>query len=203
MKITKILQQLKRLDRYSVFVDEAYAFSLSEIALLDSGLSRGQELTVPELADFKQLSLDDKVFGQALRYIAMRQHSTWEMQQYLQRKAAAPALVEQIITKLTQIGLLDDYEYAARFAQNRRLLRSSSKRKIIAELKQKRLPDGAISAALSGEPDEERSALSEMIIRKRRQTNYQDDTKLMQYLARQGFGYGDIKQALKADNYDD
>lgn len=203
MKITKITQQLKRPGRYSVFVDEAYAFSLSETALLDSGLARGRELTPHELADFKQLSLDDKVYGQALRYIAMRQHSTWEMQQYMQRKGAAPDLIDQIIIKLTKIGLLDDYKYAATYAQNRRLLRSSSKRKIMSELKQKRLPDGAITAALGSDPNEERSALSEMIIRKRRQSKYQDDTKLMQYLARQGFGYGDIKQALSTDSIDD
>jgi SOS response regulatory protein OraA/RecX len=36
-----------------------------------------------------------------------------------------------------------------------------------------------------------------VIERKRRQTKYQDDTKLMQYLARQGFGYDDIKSALQ------
>lgn len=137
MKITKISQQVKRTDRYSVFVDDTYTFSLSESALLNSGIASGRELTAAEVEDFKLLSHDDKIYGQALRYIAMRSHTTWEMQSYMERKAAPPALIEQILSKLTDIGLLDDYKYAASFVKDRRLLRSSSRRKITAELKKK------------------------------------------------------------------
>lgn len=204
MKITKISQQLKRPDRYSVFVDEKYTFSLSEGALLESGIASGRELTPQEVENFKQLSHDDKIYGQALRYIAMRSHTTWEMQFYMERKGAPPALIEQILNKLTDVGLLDDYKYAASFVKDRRLLRSSSRRKITAELMKKRVMSGAIEAAFeSSEPNDERLALKEMITRKRRQTKYQDNDKLMQYLARQGYGYGDIKRALQFNDDED
>jgi SOS response regulatory protein OraA/RecX len=43
---------------------------------------------------------------------------------------------------------------------------------------------------------DEHNALREIIERKRKQTKYQDDLKLMQYLARQGFNYDDIKSEL-------
>ena len=204
MKITKISQQLKRSDRYSVFVDEKYTFSLSETALLDSGIASGRELTAAEVENFKQLSHDDKIYGQSLRYIAMRSHTIWEMQFYMERKGAPPALIEQILSKLTEVGLLDDFKYAASFVKDRRLLRSSSRRKIIAELKKKRISDAAIEAAFAdSEPSDERQALREMITRKRRQTKYQDNDTLMQYLARQGYGYGDIKTALQSDSDDE
>ncbi|MBC7707877.1 RecX family transcriptional regulator [Polaromonas sp.] len=199
MKITKISQQVKRSDRYSVYVDETYTFSLSEGALVESGIHSGLELSTAEVDRFKQLSLDDKVYGQALRYVAMRSHTTWEVQQYMERKAAPPALIEQTLNKLTDLGLLDDFKYAETFARDRRLLRSSSRRKIIAELRKKRVASSAIEAAVGGEPDDERSALASMIEKKRRQSKYQDDTKLMQYLARQGYGYSDIKRALSSD----
>ncbi len=203
MKITKISQQVKQANRYSVFVDDKYSFSLSETALLDSGISSGKELSADEVLDFKQLSQDDKVYGQALRYVAMRQRTTWEMQTYMERKGAAIGLIEQIAAKLTDLGLLDDLKYAQSFARDRRLLRSSSRRKIIAELRKKRVADSAIQEAVGSERSEERSALQDMIARKRRQTKYQDDQKLMQYLARQGYGYDDIKHALSAgaDDY--
>lgn len=197
MKITKISQQVKRVNRYSVYVDEKYSFSLSETALLESGISSGRELTDSELIAFKQLSQDDKIYGQALRYIAMRSHTTWEMQSYMERKGAPPALIEEIVTKLTDLGLLDDLKYAKSFANDRRLLRSSSKRKITADLRAKRVSDSVIREAIGSDPDEERDALAAMIVRKRRQTKYQDDQKLMQYLARQGYGYDDIKRALR------
>ena len=93
MKITAIKQQVKRLDRYSVYVDDEYAFSLSEQALLDSGLASGRELSREELTSYKQLSADDKLYQQALRYIAMRMRTAWEVETYLQRKKAAPQLV--------------------------------------------------------------------------------------------------------------
>ncbi|MBI3624310.1 hypothetical protein HY218_01620, partial [Candidatus Saccharibacteria bacterium] len=48
MKITSIRQQTKRADRYSIFVDGKYAFSLSEGELITSGVHTGQELTKVE-----------------------------------------------------------------------------------------------------------------------------------------------------------
>ena len=41
-------------------------------------------------------------------------------------------------------------------------------------------------------------SLNKLIEMKRRQTKYQDDLKLMQYLVRNGFNYSDVKKALKA-----
>lgn len=196
MKITKITQQVKRANRYSVYVDDTYSFSLSETALLESGISSGRELTDNELLDFKKLSQDDKIYGQALRYIAMRSHTTWEVQSYMERKGAPADLIEEVVIKLTDLGLLDDLKYAISFANDRRLLRSSSKRKITADLRAKRVSDSVIRQAVGSDQDEERQALGAMIVRKRRQTKYQDDQKLMQYLARQGYGYDDIKRAL-------
>jgi len=42
--------------------------------------------------------------------------------------------------------------------------------------------------------------LRELIAKKRQQSRYQDKLKLMQYLSRQGFGYGDIKTVLEEDD---
>ena len=45
-KITAIKQQVKNPQRYSIFVDEKYSFSLSELALINSELKIGQEVQV-------------------------------------------------------------------------------------------------------------------------------------------------------------
>ncbi|MDB5170299.1 MAG: regulatory protein RecX [Candidatus Saccharibacteria bacterium] len=202
MKITSIKQQVKRSNRYSVFVDEQYSFSLSESALLESGLASGRELTFAEVDDYKRLSADDKVYNLALRYVAMRPRSAWELSTYLQRKDAPESLTESIIQKLTDLDLLNDGKFAASFVHNRQLLRPTSRRKLILELKQKRIAEEHIQSALEQNELSEADSLEQVIIKKRRQSKYQDDNKLMQYLARQGFGYGDIKSAL-AKNEDD
>jgi regulatory protein len=201
-KITKITQQVKRVDRYSIFVDDKYAFSLSEAALLGSKIHSGQELTKEQVGEFKKLSADDKLYNQTLRYVAMRPRTRWEIETYLERKNGSPTLKEQIVNKLTNIGLIDDEKFAKAFVADRRLLRPTSRRKLIAELRKKRLASGIIEQAVGSEKDEERTALAEVIAKKRKQAKYQDDLKLMQYLARQGFNYDDIKHELSAENED-
>jgi len=201
MKITSIKQQAKRTDRYSILVEGKYAFSLSENALLDSKLAFGQELSKEEVREYKKLSAEDKLYNQTLRYVAMRPRSRWEVEFYLdKKKGASPALANTILNKLSIIGLIDDVKVAQAFVADRRLLRPTSRRKMSAELKKKRIAGEIIEQALGNEIGDEQSALLEMIERKRRQTKYRDDLKLMQYLARQGFSYDDIKNALKKED---
>ena len=196
MTITSIKQQVKLKGRYSVFVDGEYAFSLSDTALLDHRLTNGQELTGEDVKKYKQLSADDKVYANALRYAAMRLRSQWELESYLQRKQASPELAEQIIGKLSNLQFIDDETFARSWVENRHLLRPTSKRKLQQELQTKRVPSDIIQKVLQDDEVTDRESLYNIVERKRRQTKYQDDLKLMQYLARQGYSYSDIKQTL-------
>ncbi len=203
MKITKITAQVKQAGRYSIFVDEKYAFSLSDTALLDSKLVPGQELSDAELKRWKQASEDDKVLGRVLQYVMIHRRSRWEVETYLQRKKAAPALVESILNKLSNLGMLSDLEFARSWVANRRLLRPTSKRKLQQELRAKHVSGEVIDEVLAEDETDEASILRELIAKKRQQTKYKgDDLRLMQYLARQGFNYGDIKSALEIESED-
>lgn len=199
MKITAVKQQAKLSDRYSIFVDEKYAFSLSENALLISGLAPGQSLSREQVSDYKKLASEDKLYNQTLRYVAMRPRSAWEIQFYLERKKqASPPLAQTILNKLSDIGLVDDQKLAQALVNDRRLLRPTSRRKMILELRKKRIDEAIIETTVGSEHEYEQQALLAIIERKRRQTKYQDDLKLMQYLVRQGFNYDDIKAAVKS-----
>lgn len=194
MKITAIQQQVKRPERYSIFVDGKYSFSFGESALLEQGLRIGQELSEQEVHELKKRSSDDKIYNAALRYIAMRQRSEWEITSYLERKGAEPALQTQILSKLSDYGYVDDEKFAAAWVENRRLLRPISKRKLQQELKVKRVSNEVIEKVLQGDETDELAVLKALIIKK--QSRYPDRLKLMQYLARQGFQYDDIKTAI-------
>lgn len=200
MKVTAIKQQVKRAGRYSIFVDDRYSFSLSADALLDSKIVIGLELDQKQIGEYKQLSEDDKIYANVLNYLAIRPRSEWEIETYLKRKKATPSLSEAILNKLSINRLIDDRKFAEAFVRDRRLLRPTSRRKLILELRKKHVKDSVIQEAIGSEASDEQQALVEIIVRKRRQTRYQDDLKLMQYLARQGFGYGDIKTALQENS---
>lgn len=198
MKITKISAQVKRPDRFSIFVDEKYSFSLSANQLLEQKLASGDELTEAELKRLKKLSDDDKIYAAALSYIAIRQRSRWEIETYLSRKKADQQLSAQIIEKLDNLKLVNDEAFARAWIENRKLLNPRSYRKLVAELRAKHVPDEIITKVLKKDTEEEREILKMLIAKKRQQTKYKDDLKLAQFLARQGFNYDDIKSLLQS-----
>lgn len=198
MKITKISAQVKRPDRFSIFVDEKYSFSLSANQLLEQKLASGDELTENELKRLKKLSDDDKIYAAALSYIAIRQRSRWEVETYLSRKKADQQLSAQIIEKLENLKLVNDEAFARAWIENRKLLNPRSYRKLVAELKAKHVPDEIITKVLKKDTEDEREILKMLIAKKRQQTKYKDDLKLAQFLARQGFNYDDIKSLLQS-----
>ncbi len=196
MKITAIKQQIKRPDRYSIYVDDVFAFGLSESGLLASKLASGQEIDAHQLASLKDTAVQDKAYGNALRYVAMRPRSEWEMSTYLHRKQVDEPFIEYIMQKLRAVDLLNDRTFAQAWISNRRLLKATSKRKLRQELLQKRVNERIIDEALRDDDASERDVLQELIAKKR--ARYPDSAKFMQYLARQGFGYDDIKSALSS-----
>lgn len=203
MRISAIKQQVKRADRYSIYVDEKYSFSLSDSALLESRLVTGQELTEAEVKELKQKSADDKVYSLALRYVALRSRSRYELETYLKRKDAPPPLIDTILGRLEGYGYVNDESFARNWVDNRRLLKPVSRRRLIMELKQKHVSEEVIRIVLEDDQTSDRDTLRELVARKRRQTKYQDDTKLLQYLARQGYGYDDIKSVLSGSVEED
>ncbi len=199
MKITKIVAQVKVKGRYSIFVDDSFAFGLSELGLINSGLRIGQELTQQEVTSLKEEAQNDKLYNMLLGLIARRPRSQWEIEDYLKRKSAEPEVIQELTTRLQDKGYIDDRDFARRWVESRRLLKPISKRKLELELRTKRIADHIVKEILGEDETDELDVLRVEVERKRRQSRYQDDAKLMQYLARQGYGYDNIKKALTDD----
>lgn len=197
MKITAIKQQVKQATRYSIFVDGKFAFGLSEAGLVESGLASGQELTADELKKLKKTAGVDKAWGRVLRYVTIRPRSQWEMETYLTRKQVDKATSQSLIRRLQKLNLLSDLEFARAWVSSRRQLKSTSRRRLSLELRQKHVTDAIIDQVLNEDQTDERQTLRDLIAKKR--ARYPDQQKLMQYLARQGFNYDDIKAALQEE----
>lgn len=197
MKISAIKMQVKRAGRYSIFVDDKYAFSLSEGALLDQKIYIGQEVTPEQLAAYKDTSVFDKAYGNTLAYVARRLRSEWELRDYFRRKAIDEDAGEQILERLRGFGYVSDLKFARSWVDNRRAIKSVSKRRLIMELRQKHVPDDVVQQVLAEDETTDLDTLRQLVAKKRQQSRYQDSQKLMQYLARQGYGYDDIKRVLQ------
>ena len=192
-------------------VDGVYRFSLDLFQYAELGIKIGKEYTEEELIALETESQFGKVYARALEYCLMRPHSGKEVRDYLYRKTrdtrtktggvkkgVSPAITSRVFDRLVEKGYIDDEKFARYWIENRNLAKGASQRKLQAELRAKGVEGGIIGRLLSESDRDDASELQKIIAKKR--ARYPDEQKFMQYLARQGFGYDDIKQALAADD---
>jgi len=207
MKITSIKAQKRDNNRVNISVDGKYRFSLDAYQLVDLGIKIGRDYDESELLALEQESQFGKVYGRALEYCLMRPHSTREVRDYLYKKTrstrgktgelkpgVSTEITDRVYERLVEKGYIDDNKFALYWAQNRSLKKGVSLRKLNSELRSKGVDSAIISAVLSESERSDSEEIMKIIAKKR--SHYPDDKKLMAYLAGQGFGYDDIKQAI-------
>jgi len=208
MKITDVQIQVRNPDRVNVSVDGAYRFSLDIAQVVDLGVKVGRELSEDDLATLEVESQFGKLYARALEYSLMRPHSVREVKDYLWKKTRdrrgkegklvqgySPALAERVLNRLQQKSYVDDERFAKWWVENRNVTKGTSLRKLTAELRVKGVSGEIIDAMLSESGRDDQQELAKIVAKKR--ARYPDEQKLMQYLARQGFDYDAIKQALR------
>lgn len=109
--------------------------------------------------------------------------------------------IDAVISKLVEMKIVDDYAFAEYFVSNRNQIKGTSIKKLTLELRSKGISDTIISEVLSedeyGETIRDDKVEIMKMIEKKRRRRY-DNTKLTQYLARQGFSYDLIRESLES-----
>ncbi len=195
MKITSIRQQVKNPERVSIFLDGKYSFSLSLNELVAEKLKIGQELNEPETKRLKKLSDDGKMKARALEWVMNRPRSVREFRDYMYRKKTDPDLSLRLQEEFESRGYLSDLSYAIWLTDMRRR-GGKSERAIRSELISKGVNREILEEVLQDNGDE-LARLRELVAKKQKLSRYKADRqKFMQFLARQGFNYDDIKTVL-------
>ncbi len=194
-RITALEPQVKYPNRFNVYVDNQFALGVS--ALVAAKLRVGQMLDEADLAALVQAEAYETAHEKALRFLEPRPRSSSEVKQHLAKKQIAAEIIEQVIARLTEAGLLDDAAFAKYWVENRETFRPRAGRALRFELKRKGLADTAITEAV-GEIDESESAYRAGLARAQRwheleRREFMD--KLGAFLMRRGFGYSVAKQA--------
>lgn len=210
MKITGITAQTKNNNRVNVMVDGTFRFSLDIFQVSDLGIRIGKDYTEQELRELETESQFGKLYGRALEYCLMRPHSAKEVRDYLYRKTrdtrtktgdikkGIPVEVTtRVFERLAEKGYIDDEKFARYWVENRSMTKGASRRKLVAELRTKGIESSVVERLWGDSERNDEDELQKVIAKKR--NRYPDDQKFMQYLARQGFSYDDIKQALAND----
>lgn len=215
MKITSISVQVRNPDRVNVSIDGVYRFSLDISQITHLGVKVGREIDDEELLVLKAESEFGKLYARALEYSLMRPHSIREVRDYLRRKTLTTkykskqgeiktregyslTLATRVLERLQMKGYVDDEQFARWWVENRNQTKGSSLRKLTAELRAKGVAGSIIEQVISESERSDEDELAKIIAKKR--NKYPDEQKFMQYLARQGFGYDDIKSALTRED---
>ncbi|GKQ43108.1 regulatory protein RecX [Companilactobacillus sp. RD055328] len=113
-KITKIQAQ-KRKGRYNIFLDNKYAFAVSENILLNFHLYKDTELTAKQIEEIKDKENIDKYYVRALDYISHQIRTKKEINDFLRDKEADSEIIVEIIKKLEDDNYLNDELYTKSF----------------------------------------------------------------------------------------
>jgi regulatory protein len=100
---------------------------------------------------FKPRTIDSEpaLYDAAIKILMRRAHSVSEMKKALIRRTADEDLIQKVIARLKQSGLIDDARYAKQFARQRTEIRRQGKYRVVRELRARGVPDHHIETAIS------------------------------------------------------
>lgn len=146
--VTKISQQKKLANRYNVFLNDTYAFSINENTYIKFHLYKGKELTKKDIKLIKQTDQVERSYSLAIQYLSYRMRTKQEIRTYLLERDYSPYVIDQTIERLKQEQLIDDFNFATMFVRDR--IRRSNKGPLMIkkELETKGIANTYINKAL-------------------------------------------------------
>jgi regulatory protein len=152
----------------------------------------------------RQLETEAELYDVALRALMRRAHSVQEMKRKLERRSENKLLVQLVMARLKESGLIDDARYAKQFARQRTETRKQGKYRVARDLRARGIPDRQIAEALeeAAKTSDEGAMVRQRIERKLRSYRGEIDEKKMASiygsLLRAGFSADVVRRELKA-----
>jgi len=197
--ITAITQQKNNKDRYSVFIDDNFAFGLIMQDIVYFKLKQGEEIS-QEKYDFIQNEL---IYIQAqdiaLHYIAYKMRTEQEVRKKLFEKEYTEYIIERVIHFLIEYHYIDDMNYCKSYIKQRLQCNPKGAYVLKMELKQRGIKQSIIDKAIENSDIDE---LNDAIKLLQKKCLYLDDIdeknkkRLFAFLQRRGYSYDIIKEAF-------
>lgn len=199
MKVTKIEQQKKNKKRMSVFIDGAFSFGADSFTLLSLRLSEGDEITEERLDTIKNTAIFEDAKSYAANLISSRSYTVKGMREKLIAHIGDEEITEKTIAFLKEYKLLDDYDYALRYAHDLVHLKKYGIRQVKWKLREKGLSASVAEKALEELNFESTvSENLESVAIKRLGGNFdiKNIAKVKRYLASRGYGFDEINSVF-------
>lgn len=198
--ITALRTQKRDKTRVAVHLDGEYAFGLALIHAL--WLKIGQTLTDAQIEELKAADTLEKARLKAVDFIGYRPRSVAEVRRRLSRAGVDEENILQIVANLQGAGLLDDASFSKEWVESRLRSAPKSRRMMAWELRQKGVAQGVIDETLQAADVDDAETAQKMARQRLPRLAGLDafarKRKLSEYLARNGFDYTIISEAVAA-----
>jgi regulatory protein len=198
-EITAIEPQKHDSNRVNVFVDGEFALGLA--ADLAITLNVGMPLSAEAIAELSVADGIERAKERALSYLTHRPRSKAEVRQYLAKRDFSESVIDEVITRLERVGLLDDMDFARFWVENRVKFRPRGCRMLRYELYQKGIADAIIEEALADY--DEKTAIKRVAKKHARRLQHCTPEvfrrRLYGRLARRGFDYALIRDVIDSE----
>lgn len=199
MKITKIERQEKDEKRFSVFIDDKFAFGLSGVDLLYYKLEVGQELSQEKYNYIIDETIFSKARDKAVKFLSYRARSRKEVYEKLAKEDYPEEIIERVIELMEKYGYIDDYKFSICYIRDKIKINGFGSIRIAHELKEKGVKGDIINETLAQlNLDESDTALAMLTKRYKNRgiVDIKEKNKAYEFLLRKGFSYEIINKAL-------
>ena len=201
-KITGLSEHYRKPGRYRVEVDgKAIRLEDGKSALVDVNLVLDHKIKIGAIFDANLEAVVRNgaarlaTYDRALNALTSRARSAKELERWLANKKQPREFIAPTIEKLTELGFLNDAEFAKQFARSRAVGRGMSKRRIQAELARRgvsrELADIALAEVIDEEQIDESAQIQAIAAKKMRSlSKLAPDVqrrRLYGFLARKGY----------------
>ena len=199
--ITKITQQKKDPERYNIFLDEKYSYSVDESVLVKFGLTKGMTLEDWSIDDMIYEDEIRKAVNRALHYLGFKMRSEHEVKQKLLQVGYGEAVVLEALVKLRELGFLNDETFSNALLETQKRSSGKGPRAIQQELQQKGIGKELQEKMVDSYSDEEQVEVARKVAEKEARKNksqspQQKERRIQNTLLRKGYSYDIIKKAL-------
>ncbi|MGB9911392.1 MAG: regulatory protein RecX [Microgenomates group bacterium] len=145
------------------------------------------------------MKLKNNILEKTLRFLSFRPRSEKEVKDFLRRKKISSLKIDSIIYLLKKQGLIDDYQFAFWWVEQRGEFRPKGKKALIFELKKRGIEEKIIDKVLSS-LDEKELAWRALLKKEESFSRFKGEElkrKIFNFLSSRGFSFETIEEILK------
>lgn len=184
-----------------LYIDGEEAVKIDTETFLRWGLKPGDEITDEELRELLQASDTRRAQEKALYLLGCRAHSKKELTEKIARTAASQEAARAAADRMEELGLLDDGEYARRYAQELFTRKRWGPMRVKQELRLKGIAPEIIEELLEEYGGGDAALENMRALLEKKYPGWAEEEKVRRRafaaLQRMGYPYGDIRRAME------